>query len=131
MEKNKIKVYFDGLCQLCSREIDHYRKIQGSESIGFIDITQAEFDATKEGLDPKAIHREIHVRRVDGTILTGVDGFIEIWRQLPLYNLLANIAVKPIPHMVLNIGYKAFAKARPYLPKRKRDCSQSPYCESK
>lgn len=124
-------VYYDGLCHLCSREIDHYRKQRGSEDLRFMDITGASFDATAEGVDPVQVHKVMHVRRKDGTLATGVNAFIEIWKILPKYNWAARLAVRPLPSLVLKVGYEAFAAIRPFLPRKKADCATSPYCETR
>jgi predicted DCC family thiol-disulfide oxidoreductase YuxK len=129
MNTNMTTIYFDGLCQLCSREIKHYRKLPGSDGLIFVDITSPAFDAQKAGLDPMRVHREMHVRRADGSLAIGVDAFIAIWETLPRYHLAARLGKKALPHAVLAAGYFVFARLRPYLPRKKADCSASPYCE--
>jgi len=128
MAQSGIRVYFDGLCHLCSREIDHYRTQRGSEHIEFVDITAPGFDPESEGLDPVRVHRAMHVRRADGTLAVGVDAFIELWEWMPRYRLAARVSRSPVPRFFLRVGYRMFAAARPYLPKRGRGCEQSPYC---
>lgn len=128
----KVTVFYDGLCILCSREIDHYRKSRGADLITFVDICAPGFDPAENGLDPKAVHKVMHVRRQDGTLAIEVDAFIEIWKTLPGYWLLAKLANYRIVKIFLNFGYQAFVKIRPYLPRRKSDydqCSTSPHCE--
>ena len=131
--KNKyVKVYYDGLCQLCSREINTYRNAKGAERIAFIDITDESFNPKIEGLDPKRIHQVMHVKDSSGKIMTGVDAFITIWRTLPNYNWLARIVDQSPIKNIAKIGYVGFAKVRPFLPRKKKlDCSESPYCEQK
>ncbi len=129
MNNKKVQVYYDGLCHLCSREIDHYKSQRGSEAIQFLDITAPTFDAAKEGLDPKRVHREMHVRKANGELAIGVDAFIAIWATLPKYHFAARLGKRALPHAVLTAGYHVFAKVRPYLPRKKADCSASPYCE--
>lgn len=123
-------MYFDGLCHLCSREIDHYRKQNGSDKIEFVDITAPDFDPKKANVDPILVHREMHVRKADGTLAIGVDAFIAIWETLPRYRFAARLAKRGIPHALLTAGYKVFARVRPFLPRKKSDCSKSPYCEA-
>ncbi len=96
----------------------------------FVDITQNSFDAAAEGLDPFEVHRVMHVRRADGTLALKVDAFVEIWQQLPRYHWLARLAVRPTLRAILNLGYRAFVVARPYLPRKKNPCETSPYCET-
>ena len=123
-------VYFDGLCPLCSREIEHYRKQRGAERIRFVDICAGDFNAAAESLDPRLIHKVMHVRDPQGRLWTGVDAFIQIWTALPAFNGFARAAkIGPI-RFCLNIGYVAFATIRPWLPRRAA-CDASPYCERK
>jgi predicted DCC family thiol-disulfide oxidoreductase YuxK len=129
MKQNKVQVYFDGLCHLCSREIEHYRKQKGSDEIDFVDITAPNFDPKKANVDPVRVHREMHVRKSDGSLAIGVDAFIAIWETLPSYGFAARLAKKTLPHALLTAGYKVFARVRPFLPRKKSDCSKSPYCD--
>jgi predicted DCC family thiol-disulfide oxidoreductase YuxK len=126
-----LTVYFDGLCVLCSREIDHYRKQQGSELIRFVDITHPSFDSSNEGLDPVRVHKVMHVKTGDGQLRTEVDAFISIWEVLPRYHFAARMARLAWLRPVLDAGYHGFARIRPWLPRRdRRGCEQSPYCET-
>lgn len=122
-------IYYDGLCHLCYREIEHFKKLPGSEKLEFRDITLKEFNAEAEGLDPYKVHQLMHVRLQDGSIAQAVDAFVSIWRVFPRYRWLANMAENPIIYYVLNIGYRIFARLRPILPKRKALCETSPYCK--
>lgn len=132
MNNAKVTVYYDGLCVLCSREIDHYRRSRGADLINFVDICAPGFDPASHGVDPKAVHRVMHVKRADGTLATEVDAFIAIWTTLPGYSLLARIARYGFVRFFLNIGYQLFVRVRPYLPRRSSDiyaCADSPYCD--
>jgi len=112
------RVYYDGRCHLCSREIEHYRRCAGSEALNFVDITHPDFSADAEGLDVEAINRHLHVRRADGSLAVGVDAFIEIWTTLPKYRRVAAFARVSVVKGILEFGYRGFARIRPYLPKR-------------
>lgn len=131
MKQNQIlTVYYDELCVLCAKEIHHYQKQVGSEKIRFVDITASEFDPKKEGVDPFEVHKIMHAKSADGTLLTKVNAFIAIWEILPkyqwLYRLSKNVAVKKM----MDAGYVVFAAVRPYLPKKeKHSCEASPFCE--
>lgn len=125
----EVSLFYDGLCHLCSREINHYKKLKGSEKINFVDITLANFDAKAEGLDPVAVNKYLHVKTKDGKIVTGVASFLEVWKQLPAYTWLAKlVSFMPI-RKVADLGYMIFAEIRPLLPK-KESCETSPYCET-
>ena len=125
-----IVVYFDGLCRLCSAEIEHYRVQQGSDKIRFVDITDLAFNAETEGVDPFKVHQIMHVKKSDGTFALKVQAFIEIWKVLPRYQWAARWAEMKGVRPFLDSGYWMFTKVRPYLPRKTKDCSNSPYCES-
>jgi predicted DCC family thiol-disulfide oxidoreductase YuxK len=125
----QVAVYYDGLCQLCSREIAHYKTMKGAEKIQFIDITSPCFDAAQEGLDPVKIHQHIHVRDAEGSLHLGVDGFFVIWSQFKFLKKLVPVASLWPIKKTLEGGYFLFTKVRPYLPRK--SCADSPYCEIK
>jgi len=129
--ESKIAVYFDGQCRLCSREISYYQRQRGAENIKFVDICAEGFDAKTEGLDPREVHKVMHVRRVDGTFAKGVDAFIEIWKCLPKFRTIARVAEKYLIKKGLEVGYSCFAMIRPFLPRRSKaeSCQESPYCD--
>lgn len=128
MAPSGVKVYYDGLCHLCSREMEHYRQEPGGESLEFVDITTPGFQAAAEGLDPVRVHRAMHVRKSDGTLAVGVEAVLVIWAVMPRYRRAARLGRSPLPNLLLRLGYRIFAAARPWLPKRKRQCGPSPYC---
>ena len=123
-----IKVYFDGLCHLCSREIEHYKKMKGSERINFVDITGPSFDSKLEGLDPIEVHRNLHAKDSEGRIYKGVDTFILIWSQLEALKKFVPFASrKPIKSLMESM-YFVFVRIRPLLPRK--SCQNSPFCET-
>lgn len=125
MAPSGVKVYYDGLCQLCSREVEHYRRESGAEGLEFVDITSPRFRPAAEGLDPVRVHRAMHVRKSDGTLAVGFDAVLVIWETMPRYRLAARLGRSPLPNLLLRLGYRIFAAARPWLPKRKRPCRPS------
>lgn len=125
----KTTVYYDGLCAVCSSEINHYRRLPGSETLDFVDICHSEFTPEAHGLDPVLVHKVMHVKDAKGKLHTGVDAFQHIWRQIPRYHFMNRVAEGRMGRSILELGYRAFVRIRPYLPrKNKDDCSNSPYC---
>ena len=135
MKKSKdiaqLHVYYDGLCKVCSFEINHYKKQLGSEHINFVDITQPTFNAGLEGLDPFLVHKYLHAKKPNGEIVSGVETFRLIWQQLPKHKWAYNLSEKIIVRTALNFSYQVFVKLRPYLPRNKDLCKDSPYCDLK
>jgi len=123
---NKTKVFFDGLCVVCSAEISQYKKMAGSENINFVDITEPSFNALDERLDPYKINIELHSIDQNGQIHVGVDTFILIWNQINSLKWLARLAQMPFFKKILTLSYHLFIKIRPFLPRK--SCESSPYC---
>jgi predicted DCC family thiol-disulfide oxidoreductase YuxK len=121
LEPNRLKVYYDGACILCSREIDHYRKKDTEQKIEYVDISAPYFDAAEEGLDPVAVNKYFHVRTKDGDVITGVSAFNAIWEELGVFKLLSIMSKLRYSRKAMDLGYVVFSKVRPWLPKRK-DC---------
>lgn len=129
MQDHNLKVFYDGLCVLCSSEINHYKKMKGAENIKFVDIAGLDFDAKKEGLDPFLVHKELHAKDEHGRVFVGVDTFILIWSKLDKLKWLSRLAQKSLVKKTLELNYKVFVKIRPYLPRKA--CEDSPYCETR
>lgn len=127
----KITVYYDGLCRVCAAEIGFYRRAQGSESIRFVDIFSPDFDVQSESLDAAAIHKELHVRKSDGSVVIGVDAFVAIWEVLPRYRFIVKLAKLYPVGAVLRLGYRLFVQIRPFLPRRAANCGGSPVCKNR
>jgi len=123
MKPSTLTVYYDGLCPLCSREIVHYRKHAPAEGVRFLDITEPGFDAAAHGLDRKRIREVMHVK-VGDELRTGIDAFIALWDAIPGHRWLAWFSKLPGAHAVLAIGYRLFARVRPWLPRwRREECT--------
>lgn len=129
--KQKGVIFYDGLCVLCSAEIEHYRKQKGSDRFLFIDITTPDFKSEAHGVDPYAVHKVMHVKDPKGQLHTGVEAFRAIWRELPRYKFLYKWTDNKLAQSILGLGYNGFVLVRPYLPRKKADCAASPYCESR
>lgn len=129
MQDHSVQVFYDGLCVLCSSEINHYKKMKGAENIRFVDITGFDFDAKKEGLDPFLVHKELHAKDENGRVFVGVETFILIWSKLDKLKWLSRFAQKSFVKKTLEVNYKFFVKIRPYLPRKA--CAESPYCETR
>ena len=112
-----LTVYFDGLCKVCSHEIAIYRRRDQASRVRWVDIMDPHFEAAAEGLDPVLVHQEMHARRSDGVLAVGVEAFVEIWKVIPGFAPLARLASQFWMKPVLRLGYHAFTRIRPYLPR--------------
>ncbi len=123
-----VMIYFDGLCPLCSREIALLQRRADPQRVEFIDIAAADFDAAQHGLDPLAVHRQMHVR-VDGQLYVGLDALIAMWDQVPGFRWLAAFHRFPLIYPLAKLGYRLFAWIRPKLPRRRSAVCSTRACD--
>jgi predicted DCC family thiol-disulfide oxidoreductase YuxK len=125
MSEAPLTVYYDGLCPICSREMEFYRRLVRAGSVHFVDITDPAFDAPRHGLDAQRIHQVLHVKQED-TVHTGVTAFLALWGVVPGFRWLTRLARLPVVYSLLTAGYHTFAVVRRWLPRlRRADCVSS------
>lgn len=120
MKNSVLKIFYDGGCRVCAWEIEKYLAADTLGALGTIDINHPDFAAQDYGLDAARVRKYFHVLTLDGKIIVGVDAFIAIWDALgsPMSRRAAKLARLSLPHRLLEIGYSAFVRIRPYLPRR-------------
>ena len=107
-----ITVFYDGKCGLCSKEINHYRKIAPEGIFDWQDITASANDLQKAGVSLSEGLRRLHTKDDTGQLHIGVDAFILIWKQLKRWRILAALVTLPIVHQVANLAYSLFVHWR-------------------
>jgi predicted DCC family thiol-disulfide oxidoreductase YuxK len=107
-----LTVFYDGQCGLCAKEINYYRKIAPPGIFNWQDITQSTDAINAEGISLAQGLKLLHVKNHDGTLHTGVDAFILIWKQLKRWRLLATLISLPIAYQLTKLVYITFANWR-------------------
>lgn len=107
-----IKVYYDDRCNLCSREIDYYKKISNPKLINWCKISQHTNELEEHGISIVDGLERLHAVNSDEKQYHGVDAFILIWQHLPGWKWLAVFTNLPVIYPLSKIVYNAFAKWR-------------------
>ena len=111
-----LTVYYDGACPLCRAEISHYKGERGADAICFRDASAFTGDLP-QGLSREQALARFHVRRADGSMVSGALAFIEIWKLLPRWRWAARIAGLPGVALLMEGAYRLFLPLRPFLAK--------------
>lgn len=108
----QFRVFYDGECPLCMREIELVRRLDDGEGrIDLIDLAAPDFDASDYGLDQSLIETRIHGQLPDGTIVEGVDVFVHLYETLDR-GWLVRPARWPGVRRLLDWAYAWFARNR-------------------
>jgi len=107
-----IKVFYDGKCGLCSKEINHYKRICNKKKFDWVDISRKSKALSEFGISQSQGLMYLHATVDDKKIFIGVDAFILIWKNLPRWKYLAFFVNLPLIKTICSIIYKYFAKKR-------------------
>lgn len=112
----ELTLYYDGQCPLCQAEIHFLQSRNEQGKLCFIDVTQADFDASTHQISCEAAMAQIHGRMANGQVLVGVPVFAQAY-QLARLPVLAWILSRPWLQPLLGPAYVLFAKHRHALSK--------------
>ena len=107
-----IRVFYDGKCGLCRREIEHYKRIAPVGVFDWVDITGDASSLEKLGIACADGLKLLHAQDAQGKLHVGVDAFILIWRQIARWRVLASIVGASFIRPVAKIAYRVFAAWR-------------------
>ena len=105
-------VFYDGGCPLCRREIAHYRRIDREQRLRWVDAPGEPGILATHGLSLDEAMAELHVLDATGNWQRGIDAFLVIWQQLPVYRWLAKLVRIPGLRPTLVFLYHHFAAWR-------------------
>jgi predicted DCC family thiol-disulfide oxidoreductase YuxK len=111
----KIKVFFDGQCPLCSREIEYYKRQKGAELIDWVNIYNSSSIDYPDQLSPEQALKRFHVLDSNGKLVSGGQGFVILWSALPKFYFLSKIFSKKYMGWLLEHFYNFFVLIRPYM----------------
>ena len=113
MSLNTIKVYFDGNCGLCSKEINYYSKIDKKNIFEWVNIYTQDTDLKKLGITKSEALMELHALDENGKMYKGVDSFILIWKNISFFWSILGILVSFYPiYLTAKFAYRKFAIQR-------------------
>jgi predicted DCC family thiol-disulfide oxidoreductase YuxK len=118
-EKPKAIVYYDGACPVCSREMALYMRTKGAERLAFVDAAACGEARVAPDLTRAAALDSLHLRRPDGTLVSGAAAFAELWKTLPRWAWLGRFAALPGVSAAAEWAYRGFQRARRLGPWRR------------
>lgn len=119
----KLKVYYDGACPLCQKEIRYYQRKDTRNKISWIDLTHSDEQALGPDLDKEAALRRFHARSPSGELYSGGRAFTEVWLNLPGFHALGKLSSTRLMGGALEHLYRGFLLVRPFMQRILRSTS--------
>lgn len=117
----QVVMFHDGDCPLCKFEVKAMQKLDTANAIRWVDITKDKDALDKAGITYQQAMDRIHVQNEEKQLLTGVRGFITVWKHLPYYRRLVPVITRvPLLLPIMEFFYSQFAKHRLLLTGKKR-----------
>ncbi len=112
MIKRKIKVFYDGGCRVCNKEIKFYSMLDKKNKIEWINILTNNCNTLKSNISKKRLLEILHVQKTNGEIVTGVNAFYVIWRELKYFRVLSYFLKLRFFRIIAEIFYKVWLNLR-------------------
>lgn len=109
-----VTVYYDGACPLCAAEIALYRRQDPDGRLSLVDVAQPHA-ALPPGLSRQAALARFHVLDAHGELRSGAAAFAALWRALPRWRMLGQLAGTRWMSGTLEGLYRLFLPVRPFL----------------
>lgn len=107
----RVEVFYDNECPLCRREIGLLRWLDRKQRIQFTDITAADFVPAEFGITMGQFMDEIQGRMPDGSFITGVEVFRQLYAAVGFGWFVPVTRIPGISHL-MDFGYRVFARNR-------------------
>ncbi|WDA41236.1 thiol-disulfide oxidoreductase DCC family protein [Erythrobacter sp. BLCC-B19] len=109
---NRVRIWYDGACPLCLREIAVMRRLDRGGRITFVDVAAGADPSCP--IDRAQLLARFHAEE-DGVIHDGAAAFAAMWRAIPLLRPLGLAARNPTVLRILEGAYIRFLRLRPRL----------------
>lgn len=109
----KPTLYYDGACPICAREVAMYRRQPGADGVCWVDVARCDTAALGPDLTRDAALARLHLRRPDGSLVSGAAAFTGLWQSLPRWSWLGRLFGSAAALSLLEAGYRAFLAVRP------------------
>ena len=113
--ERRLKVFFDGSCPLCSREIKFYRRLAGSNKCYWIDANTMSAGEIPSKLTREDLLKRFHVEHSTEGFLSGALAFAMLWSEMFGRSWIYKFVKWPIVTFVAELAYRGFLPLRKLL----------------
>ena len=107
----KLKIFYDGLCPLCSMEINQLRAYDTDNQLLFENIHAPDFVKRYPYIDQVRANKLLHGQLSDGGLIYGLDVTCMAWKTVGKHRWLS-VLRWPFIRWFADLGYLFFARYR-------------------
>lgn len=89
-----------------------YQRQPGGDDVRWVDVAHCEASELGSGLSREAAMARLHLRRPDGSLVSGAEAFTTLWRTLPRWAWLGRLLGSRATLWLLESGYRFFLVVR-------------------
>ena len=115
LPKRRLRVFFDGSCPLCSREIKFYRRLAGSNKCDWIDVNSMIAGKIPSKFTREDLLNRFHVEHPTEGFLSGALAFGMLWSEIFGRSWIYKFVNWPIVTFVAELAYRGFLPLRKIL----------------
>ncbi len=107
----QLRLFYDGRCGLCGKEIALLKRYDSQNRIDFVDIYQSDFNTHYPHIDVIEADKILHGELPDGQVITGLDVNLLAWQLVERHTFIQCLKW-PIIYPLAKLGYRFFARFR-------------------
>jgi len=106
-----VTTFYNGDCKVCGTEIGHYRRLAARRpaKLAWRDLSEDPDALAEYGVSAEEARRRLHVIDEAGRLRSGVDAFVAVWRNMPVYRHLAGVVAMPAVRPLADFAYERVA----------------------
>jgi predicted DCC family thiol-disulfide oxidoreductase YuxK len=107
--KPKVKIYYDGVCNLCSGLADTIDQSEHGANFSLNDISK---DPLPQGVSKEEAMHDVHVVDESGTMYRGADAVLRVLDMYPGFRWIAALGRLPGLHLIAMGVYRVVEQTR-------------------
>ena len=111
MNTTTLTIFYDSLCPLCAKEMDHLKRRDKQKKIDFVSLQDPQCQIDYPELDIDKAMRVLHAKHADGHWLQGLDVTHHAWSLVGRGFLTAPLRWPGVSR-IADVAYLFFAKHR-------------------
>ena len=103
-----MKIFFDGKCPICSREIRFYKRKALADRFEWVDVCDISEASLPVGYSRQDLLKRFHVQHPTDGIVSGALAFALLWQELFGWRWMVRVIKLPVISGICELGYRMF-----------------------